>query len=111
MKQGEIWFVKTSPETVGHEYQKSRPMVVIESDWQLKITNVITLMPFTSQTNGHRDDILVRKSSANNLLYDSLIKVHHISTLDIQRFDKKIGILENEYLVKVKEYLKRHFGI
>jgi len=111
MKQGEIWFIDTSSKANGHEYQKNRPMVVIESDRQLKITNVVSLMPFTSQINGHGDDILVRKSSINNLLYDSLIKVHHISTLDTQRFIRKTGILEDEYIVKIKEYLKRHFGI
>ena len=111
MEQGEIWFVVPPSETVGHEYQKARPMVVIQSDQQLKVTSGITLMPFTTQTSGHQDDILVKKSQLNNLFYDSLIKVHHISTFDYQRFDRKIGVLEDEYLIKIKKYLKRHFGI
>lgn len=109
MKQGEIWFVEFDGQ--GHEYQKSRPAVVIESDRQLGVTSVITVVPFTKQQKRHSDDILVTKTETNKLLYDSLIKVHQIQTFDISRFRNKIGVLEAEFVEKIKNYLKKHFGL
>lgn len=110
MKQGEIWFVEFDGR--GREYQKNRPAVIIESDKQLKITNVITVVPFTTQQKKHSDDIFIAKSEMNNLSFDSLIKVHEIQSFDRDgRFIKKIGELEAEFMEKIKIYLKKHFGI
>jgi len=107
MKQGEIWFVEFTGE--GHEYQKTRPAVIIESDKQLKITNVITVVPFTSQLKKQADDIFVAKNERNNLFYDSVIKAQQIQTFDECRFKKKIGILEDDLMIEIKKYLKKHF--
>jgi mRNA-degrading endonuclease toxin of MazEF toxin-antitoxin module len=110
MKQGEIWFVEFTG--VGHEYQGKRPAVIIEGDKQIKIANIITVMPFTSQIKKQIDDIFVPKNSANNLFYDSVIKVHEIQSFDIgNRFIKKIGVVEKEIMEKIKAYLRRHFEI
>ncbi len=109
MKQGEIWFVEFTGQ--GHEYQKTRPAVVIESDDQLKVTSVITVVPITKQQEKHKDDIFVAKDEKNNLLYDSVIKVHQVQTFDKSRFIKKIGIVEKEIMEKIKTYLRRHFEI
>lgn len=109
MKQGEIWFVEFTGQ--GHEYQKMRPAVVIESNGQLKVTSVITVVPITKQQAKHKDDICIAKDSNNNLLYDSVIKVHQIHTFDKSRFIKRIGNIDKEIMEKIKMYLKRHFEI
>lgn len=110
MKQGEIWFVEFTG--VGHEYQGKRPAIIIQADKQIKTANIITIMPFTSQIKKHGDDIIVNKNSVNNLLYDSVIKVHEIQSFDIEnRFIKKIGIVGPEIMEKIKTYLRRHFEI
>ena len=109
MKQGEIWFVEFTGQ--GHEYQKTRPAIVIESNSQLKITSVITVVPVTKQQEKHTDDIFIAKDENNNLLYDSVVKVHQIQTFDKTRFIKKIGNVSEEIMGKVKSYLKRHFEI
>lgn len=72
----------------------------------------LTLVPLTSKIeNKYEDDILIQKDSRNNLNYDCLIKVHHISIFDKSRFIRKIGEVDEEILIKVKEYLKKHFDI
>jgi mRNA-degrading endonuclease toxin of MazEF toxin-antitoxin module len=109
MKQGEIWFVEFTGQ--GHEYQKTRPAVVIESNGQLKIAGVITIMPITKQQEKLADDIFVSKNNDNNLRYDSVIKTHHIQTFDISRFVKKIGNIDREVMEKIKACLRRHFEI
>lgn len=95
----------------GHEYQKTRPAVVIESDRQLKITSVVTVVPVTKQQEKHRDDIFIAKNESNKLRYDSVIKVHQIQTFDKNRFVKKIGLISEEEMNRIKAYLKIHFDI
>jgi mRNA-degrading endonuclease toxin of MazEF toxin-antitoxin module len=110
MKYGEIWMVSYN-DSMGHEYQKDRPSLIIESEGQLDVTNVITIMPCTSRENIHPDDIVISKNSSNNLIYDSVLKVHHIESFDKSRFIKKIGVADAEILNLVKQYLKKHFGL
>ncbi len=111
MKYGEFWLVDFCG-AVGHEYQKFRPALIIQSDGQLKITNVTTIIPLTSMIDKkHEDDILIKKNNKNNLFHDSILKVHHIQTFDKLRFVNKIGIADNDELNKIKDYIKKHFDI
>lgn len=109
MKQGEIWFVEFTGQ--GHEYQKTRPAVIVESNGQLKVTSVITVVPITKQQEKHKDDIFIVKDEINHLLYDSVVKVHQIQTFDKSRFVKKIGNIDKEIMEEIKIYLRRHFEI
>lgn len=98
--------------SVGHEYQGRRPAVVIQSDASLKRTNLVTIMPLTSKIRKpHDDDVLVKATAQNKLYGDSLVKVHHIESFDRSRFIKKIGVLEEDDLLKIRAYLKIHFGL
>lgn len=98
--------------SIGHEYQGQRPAVVIQSNSQLRKTNLVTVMPLTSQIGRpHNDDILIKADKINNLFADSLVKVHSIESFDQARFIKKIGKLDKLTLSKIKNYLKTHFGI
>ena len=111
MKQGEIWLVSYS-DGVGHEYQKNRPALIIESDKQIDKTNVYTVIPLTSNLNNKiNDDISVNKNDSNNLFCDSLLKTHHIQSFDQSRFIKIIGQVDDKILDKVKKYLRIHFNL
>lgn len=110
-KYGEVYLVNFDPST-GHEYQKMRPAVVIQSDNQLKQSNLVTVMPLTSQIRKKwPEDILVKKNHSNCLFADSIIKVHSIASFDQIRFIKKIGILDRQTMELIKHYLKIHFGL
>lgn len=106
MKHGEIWLVKYDP-SIGHEFQKTRPAIIISSNNILKYSNVVTVIAVTgSYDNKISDDIEIRKNNENNLFADSVIKIHHISSFDKNRFVKKIGEIDSENLGKIKERLK-----
>lgn len=108
---GDIWLVDFEP-SVGHEYQKHRPAVVVQSDQQLKHSNLITVIPLTSQVAKKlKDDIVVQKNPTNRLFVDSVLKVHSNTSFDKRRFIKKIGKMEVEIMEKIKLYLKVHFGL
>ncbi len=116
MKKGEISFgdvvwVEFDP-SVGHEYQNKRPAIVVESNEQLKKTNLVTIIPLTSQKNNQQsDDILVEANRENNLMSSSVAKVYCITSFDYLRFDKVVGRVNEEIVLKIKDYLRIHFDI
>ncbi len=108
---GDVVWVEFDP-SVGHEYQSKRPAIVVQSDEQLKKTNLVTIIPLTSQKDNRMpDDILVEACKENNLMSDSVAKVYYITSFDYARFDKIIGKINKETVVKIKDYLRKHFGI
>ena len=108
---GDVYLVNFEP-SIGHEYQKMRPGVVIQSNQQLKQSSVVTVMPLTSQTSKKLpEDILVQKSHQNRLYSNSIIKVHWITSFDRSRFTKKVGTLEAKELDQIKSYLRIHFDL
>ncbi|MCX6794667.1 MAG: type II toxin-antitoxin system PemK/MazF family toxin [Candidatus Falkowbacteria bacterium] len=108
---GDVVWAEFDP-SVGHKYQSKRPAIVVESDEQLKKTNLITIIPLTSQKdNRMSDDILVEACKENNLMSDSLAKVYCITSFDYARFEKVVGRVNKEILLKIKNYFKKHFDI
>jgi mRNA interferase MazF len=108
---GDVVWVQFDP-SVGHEYQNKRPAVVVQSDEQLIKTSLVTIIPLTSKKdNRMTDDILVEAGKENNLMFDSLAKVYCITSFDYERFEKVIGKINSETMVKIRGYLKKHFGI
>ncbi len=111
MQYGEIYLVDFNI-SVGHEYQGKRPAVIIQSNQQLKVSNLATVMPLTSQIdNCHSDDIVILQDKDNRLFSKSVIKVHQIKSFDKLRFIKRIGEVDMATLEKVKNYLRAHFGL
>lgn len=98
MKQGEIWLVNFDP-SFGHEYQKVRPALIIESDIYIPLGNLITVVPISSQI--HKSsilDVLIPKDTENRLISDSLAKTRQISSFDSRRFIKLIGLCQASIL-------------
>jgi len=108
---GDVVWVKFDP-SVGHEYQRKRPAIVVQSNEQLKKTNLVTIIPLTSQKDNRMcDDILVEACKENNLISDSIAKVYCITSFDYVRFEKVIGRVNEEVIIKIKDYFKKHFNI
>lgn len=110
-KHGEIHLVDFDP-SVGHEFQKCRPAIIIQSNETIKKTNLITIMALTSNIKGKTcDDILIKKNDKNSLSIDSVIKVQTIHAFDKSRFIKFFGETSEEILRQIKTYLKKHFDL
>ncbi|NQU83885.1 MAG: type II toxin-antitoxin system PemK/MazF family toxin [Parcubacteria group bacterium] len=111
MKQGEIWLVRYDP-SIGHEFQKTRPAIIISSNDVLKYSNVATVVAVTGDSdNKILDDIELRKDDRNNFYKNSVAKIHHINSFDKSRFIKKIGELKNEDFEKIRNCLKNYFKL
>lgn len=108
---GDLVWVKFDP-SIGHEYQNKRPAIVVQSNQQLKKSNLVTVIPLTSKKDNRViDDILIEANKENNLMSDSLIKVFCITSFDYTRFEKVIGKVNKNVINKIKDYLKKHFDI
>lgn len=111
MKQGDIWLVDYDP-SVGHEYQKQRPAIVVMSTHLIKNAPLVAVMPITSSTqSAQKFDVPIKKTAYNNLHSDSVIKVQHISSFDVARFVKRIGVSSDIVLRQVKKYIPKHFDL
>ncbi|MFA6375863.1 MAG: type II toxin-antitoxin system PemK/MazF family toxin [Candidatus Paceibacterota bacterium] len=111
LKYGDVVWADFDP-SVGHEYKNRRPAIIVQSDKQLRKSNLATIIALTSNlTNNNSDDVLIKADVINKLTNDSLAKVRYIATFDYRRFIKKIGKISNKDLQKIKKYLKIHFEI
>ena len=111
IRYGDIVWVDFDP-SVGHEYKKTRPAVVIQADEQTQKSNLVTIIPITTAVDKKTtDDILINRDNNNRLFADSVIKVHCITSFDYTRMVKVIGRADNFIMAKIKVYLKKHFGL
>lgn len=109
---GEIHLINFSP-SLGHEYQKVRPAIIISSDELLKRSALITCIAVTSKIGNfvHQDDILLKKDSENKFMSDSVVKMHHVCTFDKSRVHKYIGKVDPNTMKNIKEKLRLQFNL
>ncbi|MFH1909828.1 MAG: type II toxin-antitoxin system PemK/MazF family toxin [bacterium] len=111
IKQGDLCLVNFEP-SKGYEYQGKRPALIIQSNQQILKSNLVTVIPLTSNLNNkNSDDILIKKDKDNNLISNSIIKVFDIHSFDYSRFINKIGRVDEITINRVKKYLKIHFDL
>ena len=96
--RGEIWLVALDP-TKGAEIKKTRPVVVLSSDfldkvqaltiklvapvrhWQKKLEDIPSMVP-------------IEASESNGLSKKSLIDALQLRSVDTKRFRKKLGVVQ-----------------
>lgn len=111
LKFGDIILVNFDP-SVGREYKKVRPAVVIQESEISLSSPYVTVMPISSKIENLKgQEIFLSKNRRNKLMNDSVIKVQQISSFDQSRVIKNFGSLDNPTLRKVRGYLRRHFGL
>ena len=109
IKRGQIRLVDFDP-SYGHEYQKVRHAVLIQQDYYFDYSNLLTVLPISSQVgNFTKLDIRLKKDSQNRLLKDSVIKTKQISSFDKRRFIKLIGIVNKPTMGIVDKNIKLFF--
>lgn len=105
-KRGQIWLVNFDP-SFGHEYKKVRPALIIQNNEYIESSNLLTVIPISSQITKLTElDILLRKDYQNRLMTNSLIKTKQISSFDKRRFIKLIGTIDEEIMNKIENNVK-----
>lgn len=123
MKIGDIYWVNFEPRRVSHgyhatepsvgrEYQKIRPALVIQSEKITQKSPYVTVLPITSEVEKWAGpDVLMLKDHKNALFKDSVVKVRQIATFDKSRILGKIGVASSPVIRQVRGYLRRHFQL
>ena len=111
MKRGEIYFAVLNP-TVGSEIQKTRPVLIISNDIANKYSELVTIIPITSQVKKIYNFEVFLDKRKSGLLKDSKASCHQIRTISKLRIDKKkVGVINDTLISKVEASLLLHLGI
>ena len=95
MKRGEIWTLSGGGDYTG----KPRPGVIVQDD-SFDATASVTLCAFTTDpTEAPLFRILIQPSETNGLRESSRLMVDKLTTVSKQRIGKRIGRLDDEYMV------------
>jgi mRNA interferase MazF len=107
-QRGQVWLVNFDP-SVGHEYQKVRPALIIQQNlYMTGSPSLLTVIPISSQVTKRSElDLLVTPDSQNRLMKASLLKTKQISSFDRRRFIKYIGTLNDDLLHQLERQLQQ----
>ena len=103
--RGDVLEVNLNP-SVGREYMKSRPCLVVQSDLLNKYSQVTIVAPITGSENikGGPTYVPIHQGEAG-LPKDSFVVCHQLRTVDESRFGKVYGRAKPETMRKVVEAL------
>lgn len=112
IKQYEIWLADLNPQ-IGTEPGKTRPVLIVQTNLLNKISHPSAIIcPLTSNVQLEAEILRIHlKKGIANLQQPCDIMIDQIRTIDNKRLIKRIGILPNEFVAKVKENLQVVFDI
>ena len=110
-RRGEIWIVELDP-TRGHEMQKTRYCLVIQSDVLNKKLPTCIIAPVTSKVRPEWFPIgIIIKRGDSGLSKESQVMLNQIKACDITRFKRKVGRLSENTMIQVNESLGFVLGL
>lgn len=110
-RRGEVWIVELDP-TRGHEMQKTRHCLVVQSDVLNKKLPTYIIAPITSKVREEWFPIgIVLKKSEGGLSKESQIMLNQIKAADVTRFKRKIGKLSENTMIQVNESIGFVLGL
>lgn len=97
IKKVRIYLASLNP-VLGHEFSKTRPVVVVSNDQNNEFSGTVTILPITSKNINkiYPFEVLLKKGSAN-LPKNSKAKADQIRTLDKSRIVKVISTLKRTF--------------
>jgi mRNA interferase MazF len=101
-KRGEVWMVNLDP-TIGAEIQKTRPAIIISSDYigKLPLKLVVPITDWKSHFATDLWHIRIDPSPENGLTKPSAADALQTRSVDIQRLVSKLGTLTTDDLQEI----------
>ncbi len=93
------------PKTNGHEQFGFRPVLLVSQP----ISEISLIIPFTSNILALRFPytLKIEPSLQNGLSFPSILLIFQLRAIDSKRLRKRLGELEESYVVQVKDKLKK----
>ena len=106
IKQFEIWIADLNPR-LGTEAGKIRPVIVVQTDLMNKEHPSTIVCPITTNVQLASELLRVHlKKSTFGLQEDCDIMIDQISAIDNKRLVKRIGLVDTDTSLKIRENLK-----
>jgi len=111
MRRGEIYFCNLDP-TIGSEIKKTRPVIIVSNNASNKASNLLTVIPLTSNINKvYPFEVLLEKVDSG-LTKNSKIQCHQIRTVSKERLSgKRKGAVNATVMIRIEKALKLHLGL
>lgn len=103
ISQYDVFLINLDP-TVGHEIKKTRPCIVVSPDEMNKYIKTVIIAPMTTKGKTYPTRIKVQFQNKQGW-----IVLDQIRTVDKRRLVKRLGNLEKETIIKVKETFREMF--
>ncbi len=108
MNQNEIWLIDLDP-TKGAEIKKKRPTIIVNDNRLGKLPLKI-IIPITDWKNRYKVApwmVKIESSALSGLSKISCADCFQIRSLSQERLIKKIGIIENDTVLEIKEAIRK----
>lgn len=108
VRRRDIWIVNLDPSNAS-EPGKIRPVVIIQSDLiNAAEHSSVVICPLSSQRKQKEGKlrILIKAELKNGLEKDSYVLTDQIRSIDINRFQEKIGVVDEGIFLKVISGIK-----
>ncbi len=101
-QRGEIWLVDLSP-TRGQEIQKTRPVVVINTNLfsPIPLRIIIPITSWQEKFNTRPFMLKIDAAHDNKLIQNSAANILQITSISTERFIKKIGIISDNTIKQI----------
>jgi mRNA interferase MazF len=103
MKQYEVFLIALDP-TIGHEIKKTRPGVIISPNEMNDNIGTVIIAPMTTKSHDYPS-----RASIQFMKKEGWIMIDQIRCIDKSRLVKKLGVIEEKDIRKVKEIIKEMF--
>jgi mRNA interferase MazF len=100
MKQYEVYLIALDP-TIGHEIKKTRPCVIISPNEMNDHIGTVIIAPMTTKSHDYPSRISIKFMRKNGW-----IMIDQIRCIDKSRLVKKIGVIDNSEILRIKSTIK-----
>ena len=111
IKKGDIFLANLNP-TVGHEIQKTRPVIIVSNNTNNTHAGTVTVVPVTSQklSKIYPFEVLLSEST-EGLTKNSKAKADQIRTIDKSRLTQKLASIDSNTISKINQAIAIHLDI
>lgn len=105
----DVWLVRLT-DAQGHEQLGTRPAIVLAVHIP---ANLVMVTPFTSNLDAQRFPFThrVAPTTTNGLTQASITQIYQTRSLTVQRFIRKIGVIDDEDIEAIKLLLKTYCAL
>ena len=104
MKQKDIYLTRFDP-AIGSEQGGIRPAIIISGESINENMNVCIICPLSSKIKNFPGCFVIPKNEKNGLSEDSEVMTFQVRVISKERFIKKLGIISNRDLERIKQGL------